>query len=46
LVWSGRDPDSDRRIALELGAEDFVEKGEAQELVAKITRVLLRLAPS
>jgi DNA-binding response OmpR family regulator len=43
LVWSARDPDSDRRIALELGAEDYVEKGEVQQLVAKITRVLLRL---
>jgi DNA-binding response OmpR family regulator len=45
LVWSARDPESDRRIALELGAEDYVEKGEAQDLVAKITRVLLRLEP-
>jgi two-component system KDP operon response regulator KdpE len=43
LVWSARDPESDRRIALELGAEDYVEKGEAQELVTKITRVLLRV---
>jgi two-component system, OmpR family, KDP operon response regulator KdpE len=46
LVWSARDPESDRRIALELGAEDYVEKGEAQELVVKITRVLLRLDPT
>jgi len=45
LVWSARDPESDRRIALDLGAEDYVEKGEAQELVTKITRVLLRLEP-
>jgi CheY-like chemotaxis protein len=45
LVWSARDPESDRRIALELGAEDYVEKGEAQELLTKITRVLLRLDP-
>jgi two-component system KDP operon response regulator KdpE len=45
LVWSARDPESDRRIALDLGAEDYVEKGEAQTLVTKITRVLLRLEP-
>ena len=46
LVWSARDPGSDRRIALDLGAEDYLEKGEAQELVTKITRVLLRLDPT
>jgi len=43
LVWSGRDAESDRRIALDLGAEDYVEKGEATELVWKIERLLLRL---
>ena len=51
LVWSGRDADSQRRIALELGAEDFIEKGTADELVSKtadelvskIERLLLRL---
>src|SRR3954468_21311777 len=26
VVWSGRNPQSDRRIALDLGAEDYVEK--------------------
>jgi DNA-binding response OmpR family regulator len=44
LVWSGRFPDSDRRIALELGAEDFVEKGAPSLVVAKIERVLLRIS--
>ncbi len=43
VVWSGRDADSDRRIALELGAEDYVEKGPPSTLVSKIERVLLRI---
>lgn len=43
VVWSGRDADSQRRIALDLGAEDFIEKGTAHELVAKIERILFRL---
>lgn len=43
LVWSGRDPQSDRRIALDLGAEDYVEKRDARTLLPKIERVLLRL---
>jgi len=44
LVWSGRKGhDSDRRISLELGAEDYVEKNEADLLVSKVERVLLRL---
>ena len=45
LVWSGdtRDPESDRKIALSLGAEDYIEKTDAQTLLRKIKRVLLRL---
>ena len=43
LIWSGQDPDSQRRIALALGAEDFIEKGTADELVSKIERLLFRL---
>ena len=43
VVWSGRDAESDRRIAIGLGAEDHVEKGPASELVRKIERLLLRL---
>lgn len=43
VVWSGRDPQSDRRIALDLGAEDYVEKREPATLLPKIERVLLRL---
>src|SRR5258708_3437542 len=39
LVWSGRDMDSDRRISLALGAEDYVEKTEAGPLISKIRRV-------
>lgn len=44
LVWSGRDPQSDRRIALDLGAEDYVEKRDPSTLLPKIERVLLRLS--
>jgi DNA-binding response OmpR family regulator len=43
LVWSATENDSDRRIALNLGAEDFVEKGTPLELLPRIARVLLRL---
>lgn len=43
IVWSGRDPESDRRIALDLGAEDYVEKRDPATLLHKIERVLLRL---
>ncbi len=44
LVWSGRDPESDRRIVLDLGAEDYVAKGSPSTLVPKIERVLLRIS--
>jgi len=43
VVWSGRDAPSDRRIALSLGAEDYVEKGPPSRLVGKVERLLLRL---
>jgi DNA-binding response OmpR family regulator len=45
LVWSGevRDPESDRKIALSLGAEDYIEKTDVQTLLRKIKRVLQRL---
>lgn len=43
VVWSGRDAESDRRIALELGAEDYVEKGPPSALVTKVERLLWRL---
>jgi CheY-like chemotaxis protein len=47
VVWSGRQGhDSDRRISLELGAEDYVEKNEADRLVSKIERVLQRVKQS
>ena len=43
LVWSTRrDADSERRIALSLGAEDYMERSDAQTLMVKIERVLLR----
>jgi DNA-binding response OmpR family regulator len=41
LMWSGRDYDSDRRIALELGAADYVPKSDSLMLMPKIARVLL-----
>jgi DNA-binding response OmpR family regulator len=44
IVWSGReDHDSDGRISLDLGAEDYVLKSGARSLITKIERVLLRL---
>lgn len=44
LVWSGRhDLETERRIAISLGAEDYVEKTDAQLLMRKIERLLLRL---
>jgi DNA-binding response OmpR family regulator len=43
LVWSATENDSNRRIALSLGAEDFVEKGTALALLPRIARILLRL---
>jgi len=44
LIWSGRhDLDSERRIALSLGAEDYVEKTDAGLLMRKIERLLLRI---
>ena len=47
LVWSARlDRESESRIALSLGAEDYVEKSDAQLLMRKIERVLLRLSDS
>jgi len=43
LIWSGRhDLDSERRIAISLGAEDYVEKTDAQLLMRKIERLLLK----
>jgi DNA-binding response OmpR family regulator len=44
VVWSGRYADSDRAIVLDLGAEDYVEKGPPSGLVPKIERVLLRIS--
>jgi DNA-binding response OmpR family regulator len=44
LLWTGRYPDSDRAIALDLGAEEFFEKGPANDLVSKIERILLRIS--
>lgn len=44
LVWSGRDPDRYRRVALELGAEDYIEKGPPSTLLPKIERILLRIS--
>jgi DNA-binding response OmpR family regulator len=44
VMWSGRFADSDRAVSLELGAEDYVEKGSPSTLVPKIQRVLLRIS--
>jgi DNA-binding response OmpR family regulator len=44
LVWSGRTDTDSKRIALELGAEDYVEKHDAQTMLRKAERVLLNSA--
>jgi len=47
IVWSCRPTsDSDSRIALDLGAEDYVEKSDVQGLIRKLERVLLRFERS
>ena len=46
LVWSGREGESDSRISLRLGAEDYVEKTDPLVLIRKLERVLLRLDES
>ena len=43
VMWSGRDMESDRRIALDLGADDYVQKGPTSDLVRQVERLLLRL---
>jgi len=44
IVWSGRrSNESDSRISLELGAEDYVEKNDPALLIRKLERVLLRV---
>jgi CheY-like chemotaxis protein len=43
VVWSGRAGESDSRISLDLGAEDYVEKSDAELLISKLERILLRL---
>jgi CheY-like chemotaxis protein len=44
LVWSGRDPMYARRTAFSLGADEYLEKGSAQGLLALVER-MLPLAP-
>jgi len=47
LIWSARqDRDSESRIALSLGAEDYVEKSDAELLLCKVERILLRCTDS
>jgi two-component system KDP operon response regulator KdpE len=46
IVWSGREGESDSRISLSLGAEDYIEKTDALLLIRKLERVLLRLDES
>jgi CheY-like chemotaxis protein len=46
VVWSGgrEERQSDRRIALGLGAEDYVDMGNEELLVRRLERVFLRLS--
>lgn len=46
VVWSGREGESDSRISLTLGAEDYVEKTDPLLLIRKLERVLLRIDES
>jgi CheY-like chemotaxis protein len=47
VIWSGRNNcDSDSRIALALGAEDYMQKNDARMLLCKLERVLLRFDES
>jgi DNA-binding response OmpR family regulator len=46
IIWSGRDTDSERRIALDLGAADYVQKGPPSTLVPKIEAILRRIPES
>lgn len=42
IIWSGRkDHPSDRRISIELGAEDYVEKGNPLAVLDKLEQVPL-----
>jgi len=44
LVWSGRSGHTtDRRVSLDLGAEDYLEKNDPLLMLRKVERVLLRL---
>ena len=46
VVWSGgrEERQSDRRIALDLGAEDYVDMVNAELLVRRLERLFLRLS--
>jgi DNA-binding response OmpR family regulator len=44
LLWSARYRDSESDIALDLGAEEFFEKGPTDLLASKIERILLRIS--
>ena len=45
LVWSSpKDRESESKIALSLGAEDYMEKNDPSLLMRKVERILLRLA--
>jgi DNA-binding response OmpR family regulator len=44
LLWTGRYRDSERDEAMDMGAEDFFEKGPPTELEGKIERILLRIS--
>jgi CheY-like chemotaxis protein len=44
LLWTGRFRDSDSAIALDLGAEEFLENGPPSDLIGKIERILLRIS--
>lgn len=44
LMWTARYRDAEREAALDLGADDFFEKGPAAELEGKIAAILKRFS--
>lgn len=46
IVWSGRDKDSERRIAINLGATDYIQKGPPSLLLPRIEAILRRIPES
>ena len=44
VIWSSYDPGPNRRIFLELGAEDYIEKFDAATLLMQVRRIVHRVS--